>query len=326
MSLELNAIKFLQEKYGIKNIFHEKLKNPTGDRGLFGVITDHELLKKEQSQLKKKYVLSNDRGIGHGRGLKDIHTFNSNQPDILRQLDFYLESENQSLDPLQTATEVETESFPIKNIEHEYVKGRKELYGLIRSEDLKNEIDQYKQLEKMDQLDKSEKLDKQKGTGKGKKVFQNSSYDSSSEQDESKEEQEEQKQKQKTYTEISDENTIENIGEDLMNKEQQNKVKSIIKDNDFKHYKGNKYGILFINKNGDISKNYRSLNELKDDKDTWQSVKQTLYSHKVIYGKPLGITDNEILLYIPSKVYNESYPTMSMKRRNKKKYKTPEEK
>ena len=76
MSLQINAIRFMQEKYGLKNIVHKPLQNPSGDRGLFGVITDHELLKKEQAQLKKKYVLSNDRGISHGRGLKDINTFN----------------------------------------------------------------------------------------------------------------------------------------------------------------------------------------------------------------------------------------------------------
>lgn len=309
MSEGIKGLMMLEQRYGLTKMKRETINE---GKSLYENVIDVGITHDKQNSLSKKHALSSERGLDYSdRGLKDIKTFNSHMPDIYRKLDFYFSEENKFEKP----SELEADQH-VDYIKEDYKENP-------MTEDEENKL--RKEFKKQNEKEFSEEPnDRSKlKSGKGKSVFAGYSihgdkeytYDDSS--DESK----------KESIDSSDE-SIEDDKNNKPSREQENTFKEFVKGDINPENK--RYGLLIINRQGEIQKHYKSITEFKDDKENYNKFNQ--YQNNVHHSKrQIGVSfindeEGDALYFVPLKSYREHYQTMTYKRRNKKKKKEEDEK
>ena len=316
MSESYRGLLYLNEKYGVK------LDNRTvinKGQSLFDTIINTQLTEDKKNLLTKKHALNSERGLtpGNERAMKDIKSFNSHMPDILRRLDWYVEEEAKGA----TVPELEAE----QNLD--YVRGEREneIYQGIESEQLTEEEEKdlrkkyYKEAKEQDEQRAVyiNKLQPANQAGKLKAVFTSSS----SQPVESKQQEEEQVDPF-TFSETPQTSIVY----DEPTQEQENSYKDFIKnltDNPSK-----RFALIILDKEGNVIHNYKSINEFKDDSDNYNKYHFAGYNSNISKRKAgdsiIDNTTGDALYFIPLNAYRDHYQTQTWLRRHKKKIKKTE--
>jgi len=299
----------LNQRYGIAPRINKEVI-PGGS--LFSNKNVYELIKNDnQDLLPKKYVLNKMGGLKLGSGLKDIKVYNKDQPDILRRLDFYLGGDEQK--SLKDNTEVLSDTLQLNteqkvNVEKEISKLEKEPV----SKETKQEVQQ------------NIKHIATHNTGKGKKLFGQGQIKKENVQSHEEVSSNDEEKKDESDDEI-DESKNHKLQPVEINDYQKEAFNQILKGENLSDYEDkpvSKSGLVIISPTGEIKYSYRSFNEFKDSEQFKEYRKEMRgYKSTKKYGVPVVFTNGDAIFTLPTKVYNNIYPTNTMMRRNKKKYK-----
>jgi len=328
----------LNQRYGIAPRVNKEII-PGGS--LFSNKNVYELIKNDNKDLlPKKYVLSREGGLKLGNALKDIKTFNKDQPDILRRLDFYLESGEKSL---KDNTEILSDTLQLNTEQKQRVE--QEVAKLEKNEvskETKQEVQRKLNALESPAVGPANAVETKvsSNTGKGKKLFANkerklseleriklertpSIEENSDSEKEEEEEEEEKKEEILKAVEKKEKNEASNTVE--ITKYQKEAFNAILKGENIKDYEDKpvtKRGLVIITPIGGIKHSYRSFTEFKDS-EQYKDYKKQMSGYKATkkYGVPIVFQNGDVIFTLPSKVYNATYPTNTMKKRNKKKYK-----
>lgn len=311
MSEKLRGLAFLEQKYNLnfkdKKLVHE-------GKSLFENVLNTKLGENINQQLSKRHALDFHRGLsaGNDRAIKDIKSFNSHMPDILRRLDFYMSDESKGILPSDISTEYEIDKI-------------EENTGEKITQEQKQEIESNnkqftKQLEKLPE-DDSKLKSVNGGTGKVKTLFKKETVSSSSVLDV------EGSLSNDDNLKESEDNKIEldnNPSEKHYNLtlEQENTIKQKFQsdNNDSKTS-----ALIILDKHGNIVANYDSLAKFKLDKEKYNMFKDDVALSKRKIGVSFVREDGHALFFVPKSKYREYYPTHTFINRNKKKFKKKED-
>ena len=347
MSESLRGLLYLNEKYGIK-LDNRNVLNK-GD-SLFSTVINTKLNEDTKNLLSKKLALSNDRGLsaGNERAMKDIKSFNSHMPDVLRRLDWYMEEDAK----VTTIPELQTE------YEEDYVneiteKGQE----LVTPEEKEKILKKYQKQEKEEMKEKDEEYKKklkeyqeklkEKKAGKMKPVFGN--VEASSDADEPKKKEassvvsndsDADEQKEDIASSDADEEEVAPtsiVEEELEKPEREEQLKATEQqENAFKEFVGEfsdkpakRNALIIIDKDGSILKHYKSITEFKDDKVNYKKFHTILnyvdYSRRKAGNAIIENTTGNALYFVPLNAYRDRYQTQTWLRRHKKKVKKSKE-
>jgi hypothetical protein len=330
MAEAFRGMMMLEERYKLKTKQRETVHQ---GKSLYDTIIDVGITQDKQNALSKKHALSSDRGLAWDRGIKDIKTFNSHMPDLLRRLDWYFDEEVKNITPVQVETEQQVDY--VKENQSEPVTAEQETN---MRENYKNEIT--KEYEKIPM--NASKLK----SGKGKSVFaKQQTNDTEEKKDDDKAEEKEKglekigkrlrKEKEEVQPQIKEEvqpqikEEVEpqnNIGS-TPTQEQEDKFKDFVKgaiDSPSK-----RYGLILIDKEGNIKNNYKSITEFKDDTENYKKFNK--YKNNISVSKRqtgtsyIEDTSGDALYFVPLQSYRDHYETKTWLRRHKKLQKKKED-
>lgn len=301
MSEKLRGLAFLEQKYNLnfkdKQVLHQ-------GKSLFENVLNTNLGIDAKQLLSKKHALDFQRGLtpGNERAIKDIKSFNSHVPDILRRLDFYMADENKGIMPSDVMNEYEIDK--VEETQNQKIT-QEQKQGIVKT----NEIFE-KKLEELP-TDEKELKSIKSGTGKVRKLFQRN--------DGIKNEPEKQNEPSVIGLEedkLADEPQKHETSTNLT-KEQEQTLEKFKNDNNDKTS-----GLLILNKNGEIIKNYDSLEKFKSDKENYNNFKKDIVLSKRKVGVSfINENNGDVLYFVPKSKYREIYPTHTFISRNKKKFK-----
>lgn len=295
MTEAFRGLMMLEQRY---NLTGEKRKTIHEGKSLYENVIDVGLKTNDtKNELYKRHALSNERGLDYTRGIKDIKTFNSNMPDVLRRLDFYFNEENKTIMPI-TPIDLETEQVIHRNEEKE---GRK--LSTERKEEIKSQVkEEYKGINTDTSKLKS---------GKGKSIFTSVDSPQTDSSNEMKDDEE------KMENEDDDEESSYNY---KPSQEQEDKFNDFMKEATDDTSK--RFGLIIIEKDGNIKKHYKSITEFKDDEMNFDKFNTTIGADFKISQRKSGTSyisvDGDALYFVPLKTYREHYETRTYLRRNKK--------
>ena len=288
----------LEQRY---NLSGEKRKVIHEGKSLYENVIEVGLKTNDKkNELYKKHALSSERGLDYTRGMKDIKTFNSHMPDVLRRLDFYFNEENKTISPVQLETEQITDFVEQREGREIEQKEREEIKAEVEEE--------YKKI----------KTDTSKlKSGKGKSVFASKELPVEQFEEEKKEDNENEPEPvPNRFAQPKGQDT----DYDKPNQEQEDKFNDFMKGATTDDSK--RFGLIVIDKEGNINKHYKSITEFKDDKENYNKFNKAIGGNFSISKRQSGISyiaeDGEALYFVPLKSYRDHYETKTWVRRHKK--------